>query len=202
MSNKNYFIVISIIGLFAQMSCKKAKPAVSDLDIQFTQDTLAVGYTYWWSESGPFTGECGDTLSFVFSGTITDILAPTEEAGPLYSSQKGFILINQVFKIKDMGANSYTNQQFFVSDCFNSLELKKEDKVLVFCYDYENDYSIPGGSSILKIDSLDEPLIASTKKYIDAGENALAIKDDIHLWNEYRLGEELERIIHCKESTD
>ena len=87
-------------------------------------------------------------------------------------------------------------------DCFDGLELKKEDKVLVFCYDYENDFSIPGGSSILKIDSLDEPLIASIKKYIDAGENALAIKNDIHLWDEYGLGEELERIIHCKEDTD
>jgi hypothetical protein len=188
--------------LCTQMSCKKAKTAASDLDIEFTQDTLAVGYTYWWSESGPFIGECGEKLSFVFSGTVTDILAPTEEAGPLYYSQKGFIHINQVFKIKDIGANSYTNQQFFVSDCFNGLELKKEDKVLVFCYDYENDFSIPGGSSILKIDSFEDPLITSIKKYIDAEENPTAIKNDIKLWEKHDLGSDLEQIIRCHETGD
>lgn len=202
MLNRNYFFVIAIMILCIQMSCKKTKTAASDLDIEFTQDTLAVGYTYWWPSSGPFVGECGDKFSLVFSGTITDILDPTEEAGPLYNSQKGFIQINQVFKIKDIGANSYANQQFFVSDCFNGLELKKEDKVLVFCYDYENDFSIPGGSSILKIDSFEDPLITSIKKYIDAEENPTAIKNDIKLWEKHDLGNDLEQIIRCYETGD
>jgi len=199
---RKYTFIIALMFLMAFWSCKESKPSKSDLDIEFTQDTLTVGYTYWWPESGPFIGECGEAFSLVFSGTITDVLEPTEEAGPLYNSQKGFIQINQVFKIKDIGANSYTNQQFFVSDCFNGLELKKEDKVLVFCYDYENDFSIPGGSSLLKIDSFDDPLITSIKKYIDADENPKAIKKDVKLWEKHELGNDLEQIIHCNESGD
>ena len=96
-----------------------------------------------------------------------------------------------------MGANSYANEQFFVSDCFDGLELKKNDTVLVFCYDYENDLSIPGGQSILKIDSLDDPLIASIKKYIDADQNPSKIKKDMKLWEKHGLDSALEKVLEC-----
>ena len=133
----------------------------------------------------------------VFSGTITEILEPTDEAGPLYNSQRGYTRIDRVFKIKELEAKSYTNQEFFVSDCFDGLELKKDDPVLVFCYDYENDLSIPGGQSILKIDSLDDPLITSIKRYIDADQNPSKIKKDMKLWAKYGLDDALERMIEC-----
>ena len=183
--------------LLSMNSCNRSKQTQSDIAIEFTQDTLDVGYTYWWPESGPFIGKCGDELSLVFSGTITDILAPTDEAGPLYNSQRGYIQIDRVFKIKDLEVKGYTNQEFFVSDCFDGLKLKKDDTVLVFCYDYENDLSIPGGQSILKIDSLDDPLISSIKRYIDADQNPSKIKKDMKLWARYGLDNALERMIEC-----
>ena len=195
MTKQLLFIVF--IAVLSMYSCNRSKQTKSNLTIEFTQDTVAVGYTYWWPESGPFIGQCGDELSLVFSGTITDILEPTDEAGPLYSSQRGYIQIDRVFKIKELEGKSYTNQQFFVSDCFDGLELKKDDPVLVFCYDYENDLSIPGGQSILKINSLDDPLITSIKRYIDADQNPSKIKKDMKLWAKYGLDEVLERMIQC-----
>jgi hypothetical protein len=191
-----------LIVLFSMYSCNRSKQTQSDIAIEFTQDTLDVGYTYWWPESGPFIGQCGDEFSLVFSGAITDILEPTDEAGPLYNSQKGYIRIDRVFKKKELEAKSYTNQQFFVSDCFDGLELKKDDPVLVFCYDYENDLSIPGGQSILKLDSLDDPLITSIKRYIDADQNPSKIKKDMKLWAKYGLDNALERMIECHNNTN
>lgn len=197
--NKYYPIIISL--LFTCSACNNKKNTKSDIDIEFAQDTLEVGYTYWWPESGPFIGQCGEELALVFSGTITEIMPTTDEAGPLYNSQKGYIHINQVYKIKDLAHNTYANQQFFVSDCFDGLNLKKDDQVLVFCYDYENDLSIPGNKSILKIDSFDDPLISSIKKYIDADQNALKLTKDLQLWKKVGLDENLSQIIECaKES--
>ncbi|MGB5500714.1 MAG: hypothetical protein WBM77_17415 [Maribacter sp.] len=198
--NKNLTLLFTILIVFS--ACNSKNKTKSDLELEFVQDTLEVGYTYWWPESGPFIGQCGDELSLVFSGTITDIQAPTDEAGPLYNSQKGYIQIDRVFKIKDLGANSYSNEQFFVSDCFNGLELKKDDPVLVFCYDYENNLSIPGGQSILKIDSLDDPLITSIKRYIDANQNPSKIKKDKKLWAKHGLDDALERMIQCDKNTN
>ncbi|MGB5436248.1 MAG: hypothetical protein WBM98_10195 [Maribacter sp.] len=193
-------LLILFILFFPLYSCNKSKPTKSDMEIAFTQDTLAVGFTYWWPESGPFLGLCGDELTLVFSGTVTEILQPTDEAGPLYTSQKGFIKIDRVFKIKELGPNIYANQQYFVSDCFDGLDLRKGDQVLVCCYDYENDLSIPGGKSILKIDALDDPLITSIKIYIDADQNPKKIKMDMKLWEKYGLDDALRRILECEES--
>ncbi|MBT8306132.1 MAG: hypothetical protein KJN85_04285 [Maribacter sp.] len=198
---KRLLLTLYII-IYSLYSCNRSRPAKSDLEIEFIPDTLEVGYTYWWAESGPFVGQCGDELSLVFSGTITDIMEPTDEAGPLYTSQKGYIEIDRVFKIKDLGHKSYANQQFFVSDCFDGLGLKKGDIVLVFCYDYENALSIPGNRSILRINTLDDPLINSIKKYIDTDQDPLKIKKDIKLWKKHQLDAALKRIITCSQQVD
>lgn len=198
---KRLLLTLCII-IFSLYSCNRSRPAKSDLEIEFIPDTLEVGYTYWWAESGPFIGQCGDELSLVFSGTITDIMEPTDEAGPLYTSQKGYIEIDRVFKIKDLGHKSYANQQFFVSDCFDRLGLKKGDIVLVFCYDYENALSIPGNRSILKINTLDDPLINSIKKYIDTDQDPSKIKKDMKLWEKHELDAALKRIITCSQPVD
>ncbi len=199
---RKQLLLVVFIVLLSIYSCNRSKQTKSDIAIEFTQDTLAVGYTYWWPESGPFIGQCGDELSLVFSGTITDILEPTDEAGPLYNSQRGYIQIDRVFKTKDLGVNSYVNEQIFVSDCFDGLNLKIEDPVLVFCYDYENGLSIPGRQSILKIDSLDDPLINSIKRYIDTDQNPSKIKRDMKLWAKHGLDDALERMIQCHKNTN
>jgi len=198
--NKSITLLFTILVVFT--ACNSRKKTKSDLEIEFVQDTLEVGFTYWWPESGPFIGPCGDEFSLVFSGTITDIQEPTDEAGPLYTSQKGYIQIDRVFKTKDLGPKSYANQHFFASDCFDGLELKKDDPVLVFCYDYENDLSIPGGQSILKIASLDDPLITSIKRYINTDQNPSKIKKDMKLWAKHGLDDALEIMIQCHNNTN
>ncbi|EAR02654.1 hypothetical protein [Maribacter sp. HTCC2170] len=198
--SRHFLFLLAFLSFFS--SCNSKKKTKSDLEIEFTKDTLDVGYTYWWPESGAFIGQCGDELSLVFSGTITDILEPTDEAGPLYTSQKGYVLIDRVFKAKDLGQQSYKSQQFFVSDCFNGLNLKVDDHLLVFCYDYENALSIPGNKSILRIESLDDPLIDSIKKYIDADQNPKNIEKDVKLWEKHGLNEDLMRILDCSQTVD
>lgn len=192
-------ILLLAVVLVSSCSSKKSK---SDIEIEFTQDTLQVGYTYWWEESGPFIGYCGEEYALVFIGTVIDLKVPTNEAAPLYISQKGTIELEKVFKINNPDAQSYSNQKFFVSDCFNGLELSLGDQVLVFCYDYEGDFTIPGKRSILKINGFDHPLVKAAKAYIDADQNPIKIKNDTTLWSAYGFGDELAQHIRCKENSE
>ncbi|MGB5553439.1 MAG: hypothetical protein WBM83_02190 [Flavobacteriaceae bacterium] len=192
----NWGVVLSILYLLV-ISCAPKKTK-SDIDIEFVQDTLHLGYTYWWPESGPFIGNCGDELSLVFAGNIVQLDDPSDDPGPLYTAQKGIVALEKVFKIKDLGENSYANQKFMTADCFFDSGLSVGDTVLVFCYDYEGKYSIPGKTSILKISSFEDETIKSIKAYIDADENPLAIRTDIELWEQQSLGHKLEMIIECR----
>ena len=194
--------VLVLFVLFFFNSCGGDKKSKSDIESVFTQDTLHVGYTYWWPQSGPFIGSCGDELSLVFSGTITNLEEPNDNPGPLYTSQQGTIVINTLYKIKELAKNTYANQRFFISDCFHDLGFEVGDQVLVFCFDYEGSYSIPGRKSLLKLASFDDPLIASIRKYIDADENPIILKNDRDLWVSNGLGHRLESIIECREEMD
>ncbi|MRI00977.1 hypothetical protein GH721_10600 [Kriegella sp. EG-1] len=193
-------LAFAIIGLIV-IGCQ-SKHGKSEIEVIFTPDTLNVGYTYWWPESGPFVGNCGEELSLVFTGIINQIENTTEDAGPLYTSQNGIIAIDKVFKIKEIGPKTYANQKFFKSDCFYESGLRTGDRVLVFCYDYEDDYSIPGGQSILKIESLEDPLITSIRKYIDNDQSAHKLTKDTGLWATKNLGRALEKIIECQDENE
>ncbi|WP_276168522.1 hypothetical protein [Zobellia alginiliquefaciens] len=200
----NHFIsklilAFAILAIGTSCDTKRSK---SDLEIVFTQDTLNVGYTYWWEESGPFIGYCGKEYSLVFSGTIVNLEKANNDAAPLYISQKGTIAVDEVYKIKDMGNSSYASQKFFTTDCFSNTNASVGDKVLVFCYDYEGELTIPGNSSIIKIKSLDHPLVGATKRFIDADEDPIKIKKDSTLWSAYGYGKELTQLIRCKENTE
>ncbi len=187
-----------VFAVFLSLECNHKK-SKSDIDTTFVNDTLHVGYTYWWPESGPFLGNCGDELSLVFVGTLSHLDEPNNDPGPLYTAQKGVVEINRVLKIKDLGEKKYHNQKFMTTDCYYKSGLSVGDKVLVICYDYDTDYSIPGQKSLLKIDSFDDDLVASIRAYIDADENPLTIKNDIALWSRRSLGRALEGVIACRQ---
>lgn len=188
--------------LFISFSSCGFQNSKSDITVEFTQDTLAIGYTYWWSQKAPFSENCTSNHSLVFSGTVQHIASPNNDSGPLYTSQKGLIEIEKVYQVKDLGKNIYAAQKFITTDCFYESGLESGDKVLVFCYDYENDYSIPGKDCIIKIDDYDDPLIASTRKLIDNNNNPIAIKRDIELWSKHELDENLEANIKCAQEKE
>lgn len=201
MRTRMFSVLVLLWTVLAISSCN-TKKTKSDIDIEFVQDTLGVGYTYWWGQSGPFIGNCGDEIALAFTATIVEIANPTDDPGPLYKAQKGIISIENIFKIKELGTNTYVNQKFITTDCFYELGLNVGDKVLVFCYDYEDDYSIPGGKSILKIDDFDAPVVQSIKTYINGNQNPIPLKKDKALWEVYGLGEDLQQIIDCAEEME
>lgn len=196
--------VTSILALFTivlfTFGCQSRK-SKSDIEISFIQDTLDIGYTYWWPQSGPFVGNCGEELSLVFAGIITELEKPNKNAGPLYTVQEGIIEIERVFKIKEIGINSYANQKFVRTDCFYDLGITVGDTVLVSCYEFEDAYSIPGGKSILKIRSFDDPIVTSLRNFIDSDQNPVKLKKDSLLWRTFELDKDLSRIIACREQS-
>jgi len=173
-------------------------------------DTLNVAYTYWWPTGGPFVGECGDSYSLVFTGTITKLyntLIPNttrDTTTVLYTPQKGIIKINEMkYKknpdkaYKKSDGKCYNGELFFSSDCFYESGLKEGDKVIVFIYSYEGEYCIPG-QSILKINNFDDPIVLSIDKYIKYDYDPLSIKDDLNAWKKYNLDYALKQIIDCR----
>ena len=196
--------VTSILALFTivlfTFGCQSRK-SKSDIEITFIQDTLDIGYTYWWPQSGPFVGNCGEELSLVFAGILTELEKPNKNAGPLYTVQEGIIEIDRVFKIKEIGINSYANQKFVRTDCFYDLGITVGDTVLVSCYEFEDAYSIPGGKSILKIRSFDDPIVTSLRNFIDSDQNPVKLKKDSLLWRTFELDKDLSRIIACHEQS-
>ena len=163
-------------------------------------DTLYVGYTYWWPESGPFVGACGTPYALAFVGIVHSINDTEKIAKGSHQSKQGVIEIAEVLALDGVGKAAYQKQKVFVSDCFEHVDVGVGDMVLVFCYEYEGIVSIPGGNSILKIESLTDPLLTSIRKYIAADQKATAIEDDIRLWEEPGFGAALRQIIACEES--
>ena len=165
-------------------------------------DTLKVNYAYWWATSGPFMGMCGDQYSIALLGIVTDIKPPGKDSTGLYNSQIGIIEINDILTSRELEKTKYVGQKYFRSDCFYETEVKRGDKVIVFCYEYEGFHINPGKKSILKFNEFDDPTVESIKKYIGNDQNPIVIKEDLGLWKEKGLGNELIQIIDCWETLD
>lgn len=203
MGLKAYFTyAVSACSILLMGSCDMIKKPKSNIEIIFTQDTLDVGYTYWWPQSGPFIGECGAELSLVFSGIVSHLGEPTDDAGPLYTAQNGIVSVEKVLKIKELNENTYANQKFFRSDCFHGLDVSVGNTVLVMCYDYDGNYSIPGEKSILKVTSFEDPIIKSLKKYIDSDQDPTELERDTSVWSAVGLDQDLKQIMACHYQTE
>ncbi len=170
----------------------------SDVEISLDHsDTLTVNYTYWWPQSGPFIGQCGERYAFVFLGTIISVEEEDEKLH--YISKKGVVKIDSVLVANAIKKDRYEKQHFFVSDCFEHIEVTAGDQVIVFCYEYEGNYSIPGVKSVLKITNDEDPILEPIKRYIASKQNALVLQKDIALWEKYDLVSHVKQIISCKE---
>jgi hypothetical protein len=176
-----------------------------------SNDTLFVPYTYWWCDGGPFIGLCGDKYALAFTGIINEIsiqhIAIEENIDFVCMLQKGIIELQEIkfdysqekeYPEKKM-KKVYGGEKYFQSDCFYGTHLKKGDTVMVFVYDYENNYCIPE-KSILKVKSFDDPIILSIEKYIKNNFDPLCIANDTALWNDYNsyYANHLKQIIDCK----
>ncbi len=204
MKSKSFikFCGVSVLLLYLGCAQNHKKEGIVPISKQIntSTDTLHVGYTYWWPQSGPFIGKCGHEYSLVFLGTVSDLKdSDTLNFKTHTLQQEGSIRIIELLYSKKLEKQEYNGQQYFSSDCFYQTSVTTGDTVLVFCYDYEQYYSIPGGKSILKVSGFDDPIIQSIKEYIKAGQNPLVIEKDRSLWDERGFCEDLNQIINCKE---
>ncbi|MGD1891376.1 MAG: hypothetical protein ACFB15_12390 [Cyclobacteriaceae bacterium] len=201
MDNKNISFIILVLAttLFGYGQTNnhlRGKKGIND-----NLDTLDIGYTYWWSDSGPFIGLCGENYSLVFLGIVRDINSPMKDTTLLYTSQEGIIEITETIKARRLQKENYNSHKYFSSDCFYNSDVNGGDTVMVFCYEYEGSYSIPGPKSIMKIDGFDDPTVRSIRKYIQMGENPITLKEDMDLWKSKGLENKLKQIIECREET-
>lgn len=198
-----FVFVVCMSFLFIQCQNKKTKREPKKSIILETRedinlkDTLQVGYTYWWPQSGPFIGNCGEKYSLVFLGTVNEIYNKAKQGH--YTAQKGVIRVDEVLTSINLPNSSYNEEYYVTSDCFAEVDVKEGDSVIVFCYEYEGNYSTPGGKSILKIEDNNDPIVVSIKEYIKSKQNPLTIEKDISLWKKYQLDTALKQLISCRE---
>jgi hypothetical protein len=196
-------LIVATLALFTTFSNATGKQfKIND------SDTIGVNYTYWWPSGGPFIGQCGDAYSLVFTGTITKLNKPQKTNAVTNNVyQEGVIKMNTMMVknpptegYKELPGKNYNGEHYFKSNCFHDSGLKEGDKVIVFVYSYEGEYSIPA-NSILKVENFDAPIIRSIDKYIKSGQNPLTINEDMAIWNKYGLDYALKQIVDCKLSS-
>ena len=166
--------------------------------ISHINDTLNVGYTYWWPYSGPFLFNCNpkQDYAFIFTGTVKRIDPYAVDTTILYDAQYGVIEIKKVIYAAHCKRQPYQKQRYFKTDCFYKLGIKEGDHVLVTCYLYENGYAIPGGKSILKIKKTKGKAHKSMYTLIHRPEK-VNYKDSL-FWAQYQLKEAFLNAASCE----
>jgi hypothetical protein len=158
-------------------------------------DTLHVGYTYWWNSSEPIMGIYGRGYALIFTGVVTEI-SPADDYNDdvIYASQFGTIEIMQVLHSKKLKDASLENQKYFTSDCFYTSGFKKGDTVLVFCFEYEGRYAIPGHRSIVELDGMDDPFLHLIQLYANNNLDKDIITNHLDIWKNKGLVYTLEEL--------
>lgn len=165
------------------------------------QDTLLVAYTYWWPEAGPFIGNCPQPYSLAFIGTVSNIEEPkAKNTEQPYISQWGTVSIDEILDKRTLENEHYHEEAYVAFDCFSEANLTQDDRVLVFIYEYEGGYVIPGNKSMLKISGENDPKVASIKTFIASNYDPLVIEKDLNLWQTAGQGDALKQFIDCKRS--
>ena len=186
------FIITSIALLTVSLCLTHCKAPKSNLGKTAYPN---INYTYWWDQTGPFIGNCGEKYGAVFLGKLVHLQQPIEKKN--YRSKKGLIQIDSVL-YNQKNLLQIKKNTFITSDCFTDVKAKEGDLILVFCYIYQNELSIPGGKSIIKLDDVKDPLVLSTTKYLQANQNPLIIEEDLYLWSKEGLGNDLKQVLHCR----
>lgn len=196
-----YLLIILFISFHLFSCIRTDTPSKLDTYESSYNDTIDVGFTYWWNNSGPFIGACGEHYSLAFTGVIKQVDTPIIDSSLLYIPQKGVVKIHTILKANKNFNKEYTGKKHFTSDCFYKSNATKGDTVIVFCYEYEDSVCIPGPRSIIKIRGFDDPLVNSIKNYIQQDENPIVLKGDMELWKSKGFEHELRQIITCAEET-
>ncbi|RZS99547.1 hypothetical protein [Aquimarina brevivitae] len=197
-SFKKSIVLITLIALIIVslcfFYCNVPKSELSKT-INPGANVISINYTYWWNQTGPFIGNCGEKYGLVVLGTITDLQHSIQKKN--YHFKKGLIRIDSVL-YDQKNLLQVKNISSLSSDCFRDVKAKEGDLVMVFCYLYQKKLSIPGGKSIIKISDFKDPLVISIAKYIEADQNPLIILEDLELWTKEGLGDDLQQILNCK----
>lgn len=168
-------------------------------------DTLHVGYTYWWNSSEPIMGIYGREYALIFRGVVTEI-SPydnhyDDEDGKdvIYDSQSGTIEIMKVLHSKKLKDASIEGRKYFTSDCFYNSGIKKGDSVLVFCFEYEDRYAIPGYRSIVKLENINDPFLHLIQLYANNNLDKDIITNHLDIWKNKGLVYTLEELYDSNE---
>lgn len=173
--------------------------AIKSSQLETNQDTLLVAYSYWWPQAGPFIGNCAQPYSLAFIGTIRNIEQPLPKGeGQSYISQWGTISIDEVLAKRTLENEHFHEEAYTAFDCFNGTAFKQDDRVLVFIYEYEGGYVIPGSEAIIKISGENDPKVKSIRTYITSNYDPLTIETDLNLWKEIDQADALKQLIDCK----
>ncbi|MCI5055910.1 MAG: hypothetical protein MRY83_07360 [Flavobacteriales bacterium] len=147
-----------------------------------SKDTLYAHYTFWWLLHGPFAHK----PQMYFIGELTH-LREEIDTNSLARGREGTIRIKEVLHVVDTERQKYRGQKYFNVDCFPEKPMKIGQKFLVTVNEYEDNYVMPGGQSLLKIDSYEDPKVESLRKYVAADFNPNAILSDTATWNAAKL---------------